>query len=59
LPSSHAIACRRAQALAVLAVMLRRLDFKMARPDEFPGMKAAATIHTKNGLMCTVGARHV
>jgi hypothetical protein len=41
----------------VLAVLLRRLDFQLDKPEEFPGMKAAATIHTKKGLMCTVAKR--
>jgi len=47
------------ESLAVLAVMLRRLDFALVKPDEFPGMKAAATIHTSKGLMCTVAKREM
>lgn len=45
------------QSLAVLAVLLRRLDISLADPSAFPGMKAAATIHTKEGLMCNVHPR--
>lgn len=45
------------EALAVLAVLLPRIDVRLERPDEFPGMKAAATIHTSKGLLCRVAAR--
>lgn len=41
----------------MLAVLLRRFDFELVEPGTFPGMTAAATIHTAHGLNCYVRPR--
>ena len=45
------------EATVVLAMLLRRYDFSLAVPKEKVGMATGATIHTANGMPCTVKAR--
>lgn len=45
------------EATVTLAMMLKKLDFKMVGTPEDVGMVTGATIHTKNGLKMTVSLR--
>jgi len=45
------------EAMVTTVMLLRRFEFKLDMPAEEVGMTAAATIHTRNGLWCTVKER--
>lgn len=47
------------EAMVSAVMLLRRFEFKLDMPASEVGMTAAATIHTRNGLWCTVAERDV
>jgi cytochrome P450 len=47
------------EAMVTTVMLLRRFEFKLDMPANEVGMTAAATIHTRNGLWCTVTERDV
>lgn len=47
------------EAAVALAALLREFRFRLAGPADAVGMATGATIHTANGLMCTLERRNV